>query len=149
MCTKTGDWQRITSSLQQGRKHSTFTPSKKRSLVLGDVLADDLGRRDAEEVPGLPWYGALDHEHPEVVVDLDDLELPDLGLGPTHPPGHLLPLVHAPRSRPGSDGTQLPVALGTVRHRPSLEVVPLDATCRSMSQVTRPRKDQEHCRVGD
>lgn len=132
--------------MQQGRKHSKFTPPKKKgeSLVLGDVLADDLGRRDAEEVPWLPWHGALDHEHPEVVVDLDDLELPDLGLGSSHPPGHLLPLVHAPRRRPGSDGTQLPVALGTVRHQPALEVVPLDATCRPMY-----RTDQEHCRLGD
>lgn len=116
----------FTAGLETLRIH----PSKKKRtrLVLGDVLADDLGRRNAEEVPGLSWHGTLDHEHPEIIVDLDDLELPDLGLLSSHPPGHLLPLVYTPRRRPRSDGTQLPVALGTVCHQPSLEVVPLDAT---------------------
>lgn len=101
----------------------------KSNLVLGNVLANDLRRCDAEEVPGLPRHGSLDHENPEVVVDLDNFELPDLGLGSSHPPGHLLPLVHTPRRCSCTDGTQLPVALGTVSHQPTLEVVPLDTTC--------------------
>ena len=103
--------------------------------MLGDVLADDLGRGDAEEITRLSRYSALDHEDPEVIVDLDNLELPDLGLGPSHPPRHLLPLVHPPRCCSSTNGTQLPMALGTVSHQPTLEVVPLDATC-AISQVT-------------
>jgi hypothetical protein len=88
---------------------------EEENLVLGNVVADDLGRRDAEEVPGLPRHCPLDHENPEVVVDLNNFELSDLGLGSAHPAGHLLPLVHTPRCGSCSDGTQLPVALGTTR----------------------------------
>jgi hypothetical protein len=50
---------------------------------------------------------------------LADALADDLGRWQAHPPGDL-PLVHT---------TQLPMALGTVRHQPTLEVVPLDATC--------------------
>jgi hypothetical protein len=32
----------------------------KKNIILGNVVADDLGRRDAEEVPGLPRHGSLD-----------------------------------------------------------------------------------------
>lgn len=101
------------------------------NLALGDVLADDLGGRDAEKVPLLPGNGTLDHHNFKIVVDPDDLELPDLGLGPSHPPGHLLPLVHPPWCCPRTDRTQGSVALGTVSHQTALEVVPLNPTCAS------------------
>lgn len=74
-------------------------------LALGDVLADNLRGRDAEKVPLLPRNGPLDHHNFEIIVDPDDLELPDLGLGSAHPPGHLLPLVHPPWGCPSTDRT--------------------------------------------
>ena len=42
-------------------------------LALGDVLANNLGRRDAEKVPLLPRNGSLDHHNFKIIVDPDDL----------------------------------------------------------------------------
>jgi hypothetical protein len=40
--------------------NTPYLEDEKKNLILGNVVADDLGRRDAEEVPGLPRHGSLD-----------------------------------------------------------------------------------------
>lgn len=97
-------------------------------LVFGDVFANDLGRGDAKEISGLTGKGAFDDDNVEFIIDLHDLELSDLSLGVPHLSRHFLSGVDTSGSRSSTDGSELPVTLGTVTHRASLEVVPLDST---------------------
>lgn len=95
---------------------------------MGDILSHDFGRCDAEQVAWFTRYGTFDHHDIEFTVDLDNLELSDLRLGAPHSPGHFLARVDTSWSSSGTNGAELPMALGPVSHKPSLEIVSLDST---------------------
>lgn len=103
-----------------------YNITQELTLVLGDINSDDLSRSYTKNIPRLTRQSTFNHHNIQLLINLNNLKLPNLRPRPSHPPRHLLPFVNPPGRRPGTNRPQSTMTLGTMSHLPSLEVMPLN-----------------------
>ncbi len=102
-------------------------------LILGNVLAHNLGWSYAQKIAGLTRDGTFDHDNIKIFINFDNLKLSYLGLGSSHPTRHLLSLVYTARCGSSTNGSQLSMTLGTMGHWTPFEVVTLYSTLETLA----------------
>mmetsp|Transcript_33999 Transcript_33999/g.74397 ORF Transcript_33999/g.74397 Transcript_33999/m.74397 type:complete len:308 (+) Transcript_33999:314-1237(+) len=114
------------------KKTNDYFDTVSKSL---DVLAHNLGGRDAQQAAGLAGDGAL-HQYALVLgVDAHNLQLALLGGLVAHLASSLEAREHAAGGGARAGGTVLAVRLGTVGHQTTLEAPTLDSSLEALAHA--------------